>query len=122
MMATAECFGAYVVDKPLGEGSFGAVFKVKKDNNNYALKVVKDTDKDALNEVTILRSVQHRNIITYYESFLHEGRLCIVMELATKGTLTACMQDHGKSEKWLSSIGAEYNLWRFLSHMADALV
>ena len=86
-MAVVYC-GSYRQREKLGEGSFGAVYKATKDAHNYALKVVNDTDENALNEVEILRKVQHRGIVTYFESFMHRGRLCIVMEFANVGTAT----------------------------------
>jgi len=68
------------VIKSLGEGAFSTVYKVKRisDGQEYALKKVKMgklTEKEknnALNEVRILASIQHPNIISYKESFLEE--------------------------------------------------
>lgn len=61
-----------VVDK-LGEGAFGIVQKVVRlsDNKQYALKKVKYMDlkekdkKNALNEIRILASIDHPNVIKY---------------------------------------------------------
>lgn len=43
----------------------------------------------ALNEVRILASVEHKNVIGYKEAFFEEeeGKLCIVMEIADSGDL-----------------------------------
>lgn len=65
----------------LGEGAYSSVYKVKRliDNSEYALKRVKlgnlsDKEKqNALNEVRILASVRHPNIIGYKEAFLDES-------------------------------------------------
>lgn len=65
----------------LGEGAYSSVYKVKRlvDNTEYALKRVKlgnlsDKEKqNALNEVRILASIRHPNIIGYKEAFLDEG-------------------------------------------------
>ena len=86
-MALEFC-GSYRRREKLGEGSFGAVYKATKGAHNYALKVVSHTDENALNEVDILRKVEHRGIVKYYESFMDRGRLCIVMEWASVGTAT----------------------------------
>lgn len=40
---------------------------------------------DPLNEVKLLRSLDHPNIISYYDSFVHHNKLCIVMEYAENG-------------------------------------
>ena len=63
-----------------GVGSYSSVYKVRKksDGQVYALKKVKmDTLKmkdkvNALNEVRILASIRHPNIVCYKESFLDE--------------------------------------------------
>jgi len=87
----------FQVIKSLGEGAFSTVYKVKRlsDGLEYALKKVKLgklTEKEkqnALNEVRILASIQHPNIISYKESFIEErtSTLCIVMEYADGGDL-----------------------------------
>jgi NIMA (never in mitosis gene a)-related kinase len=61
----------------LGEGSFAVVYKVLRhaDRGIYALKMVKlpslkeKEKQNALNEVRLLASVQHENIIAYKEAF-----------------------------------------------------
>jgi NIMA (never in mitosis gene a)-related kinase len=73
------------------------VYKVKRkvDGKLYALKMVilKDlSDKErenAINEVRILASINHPNIISYKESFVDKASesLCIVMELVDDGDL-----------------------------------
>lgn len=55
----------------LGSGTYSKVYKVKRlsDQRNYAMKKVKitqldDEDKEAaLNEIRILASVKHKNVI-----------------------------------------------------------
>ena len=81
----------------LGDGAYSKVFKVKRiaDGQLYALKMValknlSDKEKDnAINEVRILASITHNNIISYKEAFIDKQSesLCIVMELVDKGDL-----------------------------------
>ena len=55
-----------------------------------ALKNLSDKEKDnAINEVRILASIQHPNIISYKEAFIDKQSesLCIVMELVDMGDL-----------------------------------
>jgi len=62
----------------LGEGAYSAVFRVrrKSDRHIYALKKVrmqglKDKEQsNALNEVRILASLDHPNIVAYKEAFI----------------------------------------------------
>jgi NIMA (never in mitosis gene a)-related kinase len=66
-----------VVSK-LGTGSYSEVFKVvrKSDNQPYALKKVSMENlsqkerENALNEVRILASIHHENIIGYKDAFV----------------------------------------------------
>ena len=55
-----------------------------------ALKNLSDKEKDnAINEVRILASIKHNNIISYKEAFVDKSSesLCIVMELVDAGDL-----------------------------------
>jgi NIMA (never in mitosis gene a)-related kinase len=64
----------------IGEGAYSSVYHVKRysDGETYALKKVKmqklsDKEKEnALNEVRILASIQHPNIVAYKEAFIDE--------------------------------------------------
>ena len=67
----------------------------------YALKKVKmrslsDYEKKAaLNEIRILSSVEHDNVIAYKDAFIDdkENVLCIVMELAEGGDLQQMIEN-----------------------------
>jgi NIMA (never in mitosis gene a)-related kinase len=81
----------------LGDGAYSKVYKVKRtaDGQMYALKMVilknlSDKEKEnAINEVRILASIKHPNIISYKEAFADKSSesLCIVMELVDMGDL-----------------------------------
>ena len=66
------------VQKLLGKGSYGIVYRVKRlsDGGVYALKEA-DVRKmspleraDAVNEIRLLASVKHQNVVRYHEAFL----------------------------------------------------
>lgn len=67
--------------KKLGEGAYSAVYKVRRkgDGREYALKRVKllnlnAKEKDnALNEIRILASVVHPNVVRYREAFWEQA-------------------------------------------------
>ena len=67
-------------------------------------------------EVQILSTLQHPNIINYYESFTHNRSLCIVMELVEGATLL----DHINSlaEKGLAF--AEQRIWSIFTQVSPA--
>jgi NIMA (never in mitosis gene a)-related kinase len=87
----------FEITNELGKGAFANVYKAKriKDGQIYAMKKVflnklKPKEKDnALNEIRILASIYHPNIISYKEAFYdnNQSALCIIMEYADKGDL-----------------------------------
>ena len=87
----------FILGKPLGKGAFGSVSLVKRktDGKIYAMKRVnigKLSNKEkesSLNEIRILASLSHPNIIGYKEAFFDESTntLNIVMEFADDGDL-----------------------------------
>jgi NIMA (never in mitosis gene a)-related kinase len=60
------------------------------------MKLSEREKENALNEVRILASVQHCNVIGYKEAFFEEetSTLCIVMEFADGGDLYNRIADH----------------------------
>lgn len=66
----------------------------------------------ALQEVRILKNIDHPHIIKYIEGFLQEDVLNIVMEFADKGTLT---------NQTSVITTSEANVWKFFGHMTSAL-
>ena len=82
----------------LGRGSYGVVYKVKahKDHDNvYALKKIPmkhlklKHQREALQEMLLLKKLAHPNIIRYYASFIEAESLHILMEYAAGGDLYA---------------------------------
>ena len=79
----------------LGKGSFGTVFKVRRhaDQLLYAIKKIcierlgPKLRQDTLNEVRVLASLRHENIIRYHEAFIVRMSLYMVMEFALHGDL-----------------------------------
>ncbi|OMJ76319.1 hypothetical protein SteCoe_24345 [Stentor coeruleus] len=110
----------------LGEGAFAQVFKVrrKSDKEIYAMKKVKfgpmssKEKENALNEVRLLASFEHQNIIAYKEAFFDEGTcLCIITEFAEGGDLLAKIENHKKMRtKFL-----EVDIWDYLIQICQGL-
>ena len=94
---TSTTLDDFKIERVLGKGSFGSVNLVtrKKDNRIYALKSVileklsKKQQENSVNEVRILASINHPNVIGYKEAFWDEksSTLNIVMEYADGGDL-----------------------------------
>ena len=87
----------FILGKILGKGSYGSVRIVerKEDHKIYAMKsvvinILNEKEKlNSFNEVRLLASLKHQNIIDYKESFFdnNENTLNIVMEYADDGDL-----------------------------------
>ena len=94
---TQTTLNDFDIIKTIGKGSFSIVYLVKRklDSKVYALKSVfieklpKNQQDNSVNEVRILASVHHQNVISYKEAFWDDktSSLNIVMEYADDGDL-----------------------------------
>ena len=110
-----------------GEGSFSEVYQVvrKSDGAVYAMKKVKMqklSDKErqnALNEVRILASIEHPNIIAYKEAFFEDvsNCLCVVMEHADGGDLLKLIQ----LKKQKNEMFTEKQIWHYFIQIVRGL-
>ena len=111
----------------IGEGAYSQVFKVlrRSDHEVYALKKVYMTKlkakekSNALNEIRILASVNHPNVISYKEAFFDNESecLCIIMEYADGGDLYQRILEYKKKQSLMS----ENFLWHILIKLTRAL-
>ena len=95
------------------------MYRVKRisDGAEYAMKKVKmvklsEREKqNALNEVRILASIQHPNIIGYKEAFFEDSTssLCIIMEYADGGDMLKLITNHKKKSTYFT----ENQLWYY---------
>jgi NIMA (never in mitosis gene a)-related kinase len=71
----------------------------------------KKEQESALNEVRILASLDHPNIIQYKEAFIEKSTksLCIVMEFADSGDLHQVLNDAKKSKTTIP----EMDVWKY---------
>lgn len=66
----------YEIFENLGKGSFGQVFKAKKDGKIFALKLLdlnmikqRKIEKFVSNEINLMKKMNHKNIVKIYDSF-----------------------------------------------------
>jgi len=103
----------YRMQRCLGSGHFGDVFLANKGGRSFAIKKVVNTEQNtAQQEIKILKQVDHEYIIKYFDHFMENGVLCIVLEYADKGTMEKAVKTHSKEE---------YNIWRTIRHLSSAL-
>ena len=117
----------FEIIKELGKGAFSTVSLVKRkqDNKIYALKCVQISKisiherQNSLNEVRLLASINHKNIISYKESFYNEinQTLNIILEYADDGDLQTKINSKKNSE----SIFEEKTIWSIFIQMVRGL-
>ena len=96
----------YTIIERIGVGSYGRIYKVKKNNTIFVLKEIpinKNVDNEKLesvkNEAEILSSLNNKYIVKYYESFTMSQNIYIVMEYCEKGDLCTYMTERLKNKK-----------------------
>lgn len=126
----------YAVQELLGKGAFGCVYQAKKDSGE-ALFAMKELPLDMVSvygegsgeeprdpdgeqsatllerEVQILSTLQHPNIIRYYDSFQQGDSFYIVMELVEGATLL----DHLNSLSEKRQSMAEPRIWQLFTQV-----
>lgn len=126
----------YKVTEIVGRGRFSVVYSTvrRRDMLPCALKVIGSPisevgttggscrDSDALNikclkEVGLLRNLEHPNIVSYLDSFLHDGALCIVLEWAGGGDLKQFISDRRSRNCFLP----EGQIWVYFSQLCEAI-
>ena len=117
----------FEIIKQLGKGAFSTVSLVKRkqDNKIYALKCVQISKlsihekQNSLNEVRLLASINHKNIISYKESFYNEKNqtLNIILEYADDGDLQTKIISKKNSE----NIFEEKTIWSIFIQMVKGL-
>ena len=111
----------------LGKGVFGSVVVVKRkqDNEIYAMKRVKISGlskrelENTFNEVRLLASLNHKNVIGYREAFYDQNSntLNIVMEYADDGDLSTKIKNSLRDKCYFD----EYTIWTTLIQILEGL-
>ena len=117
----------FEIIKQLGKGAFSTVSLVKRkqDNKIYALKCVQISKlstherQNSLNEVRLLASINHKNIIAYKESFYNEKdqTLNVILEYADDGDLQTKIISKKNSE----NVFEEKTIWSIFIQMVKGL-
>ena len=108
----------YKIGSLIGNGGFGQVricTKIEDKNNKlYALKSIflNQCAKDIIKEVEILISLDHPNIIKFYEYYIDDEFFHIIMEICTGGDLADKLKKSGGK---LSELVMCNIIWKALS-------
>lgn len=106
----------------VGSGTYGRIYRARRrqDGLIVALKqmpfdaIPAEERKEALNEAKVMERVNHPSFIKYYESFVQEGILNIVMEYAEGGDLGKRLRSRDRGFD-------EGTLWRYLTQISKGL-
>ena len=83
-MDTSKTIKGYEIKERIGKGGCGAVYLAQKENKNYAIKKINDLTKDEIEYyqkiLNALYKIRSEYVIKYYESFVENECLYIVME------------------------------------------
>ena len=118
----------YRIGKLIGSGAFGDVriWLHKESNSQRAVKILykanmsEEDEKMLINEINILRDLDHPNIVKMYEFFQDEKRYYIITEICKGGELFDEIIDKGHfSEKDAAVIVRQLLSWLNYCHGKD---
>ena len=122
----------YKIIKLIGQGSFGSVYKVSKNNIFYALKMYtilnsnskenSENEKTIENEIKILSQLDSPYIVKLYEVFTHISKdknknICLVLELCENGDLN----DKIKEKKQKNQLFTENEILHYFHEILQGL-
>lgn len=102
-------FEDLTIGEAIGSGAFSTVYQgtlKKADGETVSVAIkkqrlaVKNIDKYLTSELTILKNVEHRNLITYYGACHHEKAIYIATELLKGGDLRAVLSRTAVRLSW----------------------
>ena len=98
-----DFINGYTFQRHIGNGSFGSVHLVKKDDQLYVLKkipILQTSSKEEIiqikNEAKYLASINSDYIVKYYDSFEKNNMLYIIMEYCEGGDLDKYLHKNNK--------------------------
>jgi calcium-dependent protein kinase len=100
-----ECSPAdfYTIEKRLGEGSFGEVYKVRHKNLDIVRamkKIVRrsksaENEREVLNEMELLKNIDHPHIVKIFEFYITKSAYFLITEICRGGELFDRISTHG---------------------------
>lgn len=104
-------FNSFTIMDEIGSGSFGTVYKVKKNNTGevYAMKSLSKPQlqkhkqlKYAISECKIMKQLDHPFIVPLHYAFQTPKYLYLILELCSNGDLFGFIEKKGKLEESVS--------------------
>ena len=117
----------YILKDRIGIGSYGMVFKAQRKDDKKTFFVIKqipfytnenkENIEEAKNEAKILKQLDCKYIVKYYDSFEENNTLNIVMEYCQNGDLSTFINENKTKNILLS----ENQIWKFFIEMSLGL-
>mmetsp|Transcript_13701 Transcript_13701/g.45076 ORF Transcript_13701/g.45076 Transcript_13701/m.45076 type:complete len:325 (-) Transcript_13701:633-1607(-) len=116
----------YELQGVIGSGKFSTVYRAKHMDTGAIVAIKKvqifeimDTKmrSDCINEVKLLQSLDHPHVIRYYDSFMEENELVIILEWCEGGDLGKELQRH-------AAVGVpleEVIVWEYFDQIVSAV-
>jgi len=92
----SELSSRFYLGKTIGTGRFGSVRLATRKSKKYAVKTLRKTSRTPTQEVTILRSLDHPNIVKLYEVIEDSENLHLVLEYCSGGELGEYILSKGR--------------------------
>ena len=103
----------YIEKEKIGEGAYGKVievqhkiskvFRAMKIINKNAMSLGNEEEDALINEINIVKSLEHPNIMKVYEFFQKKDRLYIISELLSGGELLKKINDNNQLSEDVSA-------------------
>ncbi|KAL7409168.1 kinase-like domain-containing protein [Mrakia frigida] len=97
----------------VGQGASGGVYTAYQVGTNYSVAIKqmnleKQPKQDLIiNEILVMKSSHHPNIVNFIDSFLHKGDLWVVMEYMEGGSLTDVVTCNIMTEGQIAAVSRE---------------
>ncbi|XP_021847807.2 wall-associated receptor kinase-like 14 [Spinacia oleracea] len=113
----------------LGTGAYGTVYAGRLHNNDYvAIKKLKHRDTDSteqvMNEIKLLSSVSHPNLVRLLGCCIEDGEQILVYEYMANGTLSEHLQrerESGKALPWTVRLTIASETAQAISYLHSAI-
>ena len=105
---TKSLFECYEKIQPLGQGAFGSVYKVRRKNTGTReiIRALKEISKESMNvseenqeeirnEIEVLKSIDHPNIMKIFEFFEDEKNIYLINEFCGGGDVAGINDKYG---------------------------
>lgn len=116
---------AYDLLETIGKGSYGKIIKARRKSDGQIVVVKKvaldrltpQEQNDTLNEMKLMEQLDHPNIVKFYDAFLENQTVVIVMEFLEGGDLSRPVKLRAPTQDFL----AEEVIWKYCAEIAVGL-